>query len=170
VHPLQGFGQGELAGHGLLNEEGVNVIRPALGRPLRILGARTLSSDPDARFVPVRRLVMLLRRTLDRAARWAVFEPNDAQTRAALAHGVAGLLEGLWRAGALAGATPEAAFAVRCDETNNPPAERGNGRLRCDVAVAPSVPYEFVVLRIGRVGNAFEVDERFVRLGQGGGP
>lgn len=157
------------ARHGLLNGKGINVIKPGLGRPLRILGARTLSSDPDARYVPVRRLVMFLLRSFDRSTRWTVFEPNSHETRSALAHAIDGFLNALWREGALAGDTPHAAYAVRCDEGNNPPAERADGRLRCDVAVAPVVPYEFVVLRIGRVGNAIEIDERVVRPAATGG-
>jgi phage tail sheath protein FI len=154
------------AAHGLLNGLGVNVIRPSLGRALRILGARTVSSDPAARFVPVRRLVMLLIRSFDRGTRWAVFEPNDQATRAAVAMSLEGFLGRLWAAGALAGRQPDAAFAVRCDETNNPPDARANGRLVCDVAVAPVEPLEFVVLRIGRVGGELEIEERSVALRQ----
>jgi phage tail sheath protein FI len=150
--------------HGLLNTMGVNVIRPALGRALRILGARTVSSDPTARFVPVRRLIMLLLRSFDRATQWAVFEPNDHRTRSNLAVGFGNFLLRLWQAGALAGATPDASFVVRCDEMNNPQDAIDNGRLYCDIAVAPIDPLEFVVLRIGRVGGELEVQESSVRL------
>ena len=93
----------------------------------------------------------------------AVFEPNTHAMRAALAHAMDGFLALLWQQGALAGATPDAAYALRCDESNNPPAERDSGRLHCDIAVAPVNPYEFVVLRIGRSGNAIEVSERTLR-------
>lgn len=158
------------ARHGLLNALGVNVVKPALGRRARILGARTLSSDPDARYVPVRRLVMFLIRSIDRATQWAVFEPNAHQTRADLTHGLTGFLDHLWRGAALAGDTADAAYAVRCDATNNPPSGRDAGQLVCEIAVAPVIPYEFVVLRIGRVGDSLEVDERTVRLDDAGGP
>lgn len=154
------------AEHGLLNTLGVDVIRPALGRALRILGARTVSSDPVARYVPVRRLIMMLIRSFERATQWAVFEPNDHATRSNLAFGFANFLARLWQSGALAGASPEVAFAVRCDETNNPPADRDNGRLVCDIAIAPVDPLEFIVLRIGRVGGELEIEERSVRLQQ----
>jgi phage tail sheath protein FI len=150
--------------HGLLNTLGVNVIRSASGRALRILGARTVSSDQDARFVPVRRLIMLLLRSFDRATQWAVFEPNDHRTRSNIAVGVGNFLQGLWQAGALAGATPDQAFAVRCDETNNPQDAIDNGQLTCDIAVAPVDPFEFIVLRIGRVGGEIEIRESSVRL------
>jgi phage tail sheath protein FI len=152
------------AAHGLLNNQAINVIRPALGRSLRVLGARTLSSDPDARYVPVRRIIMLLLRTFDRATQWAVFEPNDHRTRTNLVVGFGNFLLRLWEMGALAGTTPDAGFAVRCDETNNPAATVDNGQLFCDIAVAPVDPLEFIVLRIGRVDGALEVQEQSVRL------
>jgi phage tail sheath protein FI len=150
--------------HGLLNTVGINLIRPELGRALRILGARTLSSDPAARFVPVRRVIMLLLRTFERATQWAVFEPNDHRTRSNLAVGFGNFLSRLWQLGALAGDSPEAGFALRCDETNNPAALRDNGQLVCDIAVAPVDPLEFIVLRIGRADGELEVREQSVRL------
>jgi phage tail sheath protein FI len=57
------------------------------------------------------------------------------------------------------------AFLVKCDEETNPPRERDNGRLICLVGVAPSQPFEYVVLRVGRAGNEFEVQEMDARGG-----
>jgi len=71
----------------------------------------------------------------------------------------------LWEGGALMGAAPEQAFFVKCDEENNPPAEREQGRLICDVGIAPSIPFEFVVLRIGRTNNEFEIMESTQPIG-----
>jgi phage tail sheath protein FI len=147
------------AAHGLLNTLGVNVIRAEPGRGLRILGARTLSSDPDARFIPVRRVIMLILRAAERGLQWAAFEPNDHATRSRLALALDGFLRGLWGQGALLGPTAETAYAVRCDEGNNPPAVRAEGRLHCDIAVAPSAPFEFVVLRIARIGEVLKAEE-----------
>jgi phage tail sheath protein FI len=150
--------------HGLLNSRGVNVIRSVLGRPLRILGARTVSSDPAALYVPVRRLIIMLIRSFDRATQWAVFEPNDYRTRTNIAVGFSNFLNGLWQAGGLAGASPEEAYAVLCDETNNPQDSIDAGRLICDIAIAPTDPLEFVVLRVGRVDGELEVREGGIRL------
>lgn len=147
------------ASHGLLNGLGINVIRAGQGRALRILGARTLSSDPDYRFFPVRRLICMLRRALDRGTQWAVFEPNDVETRLTLTNGLAGFLTGLWRRGALAGTTPDGAFRIRCDEGNNPPSARANGKLLAEIAVAPSIPFEFIILKLGRQGQSLELVE-----------
>ncbi len=152
------------ARHGLVNRMGINVIRTSLGRRLRILGARTVSSDPDARYVPVRRLIMLLLRSFEQVTAWAVMEPNNADTRASLAQSAGDLMRLLWEQGAFAGDTPDDAYAVRCDETNNTPADRDAGRLACDLAIAPVIPYEFVVLRLGRIGGVIEVKEQAVKL------
>lgn len=53
-------------------------------------------------------------------------------------------------AGALVGATPEQAFYVICDESNNPPSSVAEGKLIVDIGVAPSRPAEFVVFRISQ--------------------
>jgi hypothetical protein len=148
------------ARHGLLNGEGVNVITARDGRALRILGARTVSGDPSWRFLPVRRFICMLRRALDAATQWAVFEPNDEETRGLLTQTIGIFLESLREGGALAGARPIESYRVRCDETNNPPAARARGHLVVDIAVAPAVPFEFILLRLGRVDQSFELAEQ----------
>ena len=148
------------ARHGHLNMMGINVLKSPPGLGLRVLGARTLSSDPSWRYVNVRRLVLMLMEAIDEQTQWAVFEPNDATTRMRISQALRELLAFLWQRGALVGTTPEQAFAVRCDEVNNPPESRADGQLIADVAIAPSQPFEYVVLRLGRQQNAFEVIER----------
>lgn len=145
--------------HGMLNNLGINVLRAREGRLLRILGARTMSSDPVFSFVPVRRLLSMVREALDVGTQWAVFEPNNAATRLAVTQAVTEFLTQLWLHGALAGDQPDAAFRVRCDEDNNPADRRANGEFHVDLAIAPSVPFEFIILRMGRRGQSFELVE-----------
>ena len=64
-----------------------------------------------------------------------------------------------WGQGALAGNSAEEAYRVKCDEENNPPEARDNGRLLAEIWVAPVHPYEFVAVRVGRSDNSFEVSE-----------
>jgi len=97
---------------------------------------------------------------VDVAVQWAVFEPNDVVTRAKLQLGLRNFLFVLWQRGALAGGTADEAFFVRCDETNNPPAARTDGRLLAEVGVAAVRPLEFIVVRVGRTQNAFEITEQ----------
>jgi Bacteriophage tail sheath protein len=149
----------DAARHGELNTIGINVLRVQPGFGLRVLGARTLSSDPTWRFVNVRRLVMMVMKSIGVAMQWAVFEPNDHTTRSHITQALAEFFTALWARGALVGTSPEQAFAVRCDEVNNPPEARADGQLLAEVAIAPSQPFEFVVLRVGRQGNVFEITE-----------
>jgi len=147
------------ARHGELNTMGINVVRIQPGFGLRVLGARTLSSDPTWRFVNVRRLVMMIMKAIGVATQWAVFEPNDHPTRARITQALSEFFTALWARGALVGLDAQQAFIVRCDEVNNPPEARADGRLLAEVAIAPSQPFEFIVLRVGRQGNAFEIEE-----------
>ena len=155
------------AEHGILNPIGINVIKPLPGRGIRIYGARTVSSDQDWRYVNVRRLLMMIEEAVDEAIQWAVFEPNDVFTRTKLALSLRSFLLTLWQGGALIGGNPEEAFYVRCDDSNNPSFERANGKLLAEVGVAPSNPFEFVVLRVGRINNAFEIYEEGLATAQG---
>jgi phage tail sheath protein FI len=145
--------------HGLLNSLGINVLRADAGRGLRLLGARTVSADTDWRFTNVRRLMCMIEKAIDVSIQWAVFEPNDWRTRAKLGLVIGSFLQALYERGAMVGATPEQAFFVRCDDGNNPPSVRDRGELRIDVGVAPTSPFEFIVLRVGRDANGFAVHE-----------
>jgi phage tail sheath protein FI len=145
--------------HGLLNHEHINVLRAFPGRGLRIFGARTLSSDNDWLYLNVRRLLLMIEKAILLSCQWATFEPNSAPTRSKLHLALTSFLIALWQRGALAGKSARAAFFVRCDETNNPAAQRADGQMLAEVGVAPAKPFEFVVLRVGRVDNQFEVSE-----------
>lgn len=154
--------------HALLNRNGVNVVRTAGGRGLRLLGARTLSSDPDWRFVNVRRLMSMVEKALEIGLQWAVFEPNGILTRARATMSVTFFLDSLHEAGMLAGHTPEESFFVTCDLDNNPQQRRAVGELLVEVGVAPSQPLEFVLLRVGRVSDSIEVRDGSGSLGATG--
>ncbi len=151
--------------HGILNPLGINVIRPFPSRGIRIFGARTVSSDPSWRYVNVRRLLMMIEEAIDMSTQWAVFEPNDVYTRAKLRLALTSFLVALWQQGALMGSSTEEAFFVKCDEENNPPSERDKGRLLAEVGVAPSKPFEFIVLKVGRTNDEFEISELPMRAG-----
>lgn len=140
------------ARHDELHPAGVNVfLRERDG--IRLTAARTLSRDPSYRQLSVRRLVTMLRRTLDQQMAWAVFEPNSASLRADVRHMLRAYLRQLYRADAFRGATEDEAFFVRCDEELNPAPVVDAGQLVVEVGVAPAEPLEFLVLRITRGGD-----------------
>jgi phage tail sheath protein FI len=98
----------------LLNPGGVNLIRAFPGRGLRVWGARNVTDDTTWRYVNVRRLFLMLENSIDAGTQWVVFEPNDATTWLRVRVSVENFLNQIWRAGGLAGATPEQAYRVRC--------------------------------------------------------
>ena len=134
----------------VLNPEGVNCLRFFEGRGNRVWGARTMSSDPEWKYVNVRRLFIYLEHTLDKGTQWAVFEPNNERLWANVRRMVEDFLLVLWRDGALLGEKPEQAYFVRCDRTTMTQNDLDNGRMICLVGVAPVKPAEFVIFRVGQ--------------------
>ncbi|PPK67154.1 phage tail sheath subtilisin-like domain-containing protein [Actinokineospora auranticolor] len=130
-----------------LFEANVDLVRCLRGRGLVVWGVRTLSGDPRRRYVAHRRLLHLLVRAIRRAAAPLVFEVNSPELRLGLVRAITSVLLEAFRTGALAGARPEQAFRVVCDDSNNPP-EQDPGQLVCEVEVAPVAPMEFIQLRL----------------------
>jgi uncharacterized protein len=134
----------------VLNPEGINALRYFEGRANRVWGARTMSSDPEWKYVNVRRLFIYLEHSIDKATQWAVFEPNNERLWASIRQTVEDFLLATWRTGALMGTKPEEAYFVRCDRTTMTQNDLDNGRLICLVGVAPTYPAEFVIFRLGQ--------------------
>ncbi len=135
---------------GVLNPRGVNTLRQFSGRGVRVWGARTMTSDALWKYVNVRRFFIFLERSIDKGTQWAVFEANDERLWAQVVSAIRLFLRGQWRLGALFGATEDKAFFVRCDETTMTQDDIDNGRLICEIGVAPVRPAEFVIFRISQ--------------------
>ena len=143
----------------LLNPMGINCIREFPGRGIRVWGARLLSSDPEWRYVNVRRLFNYVEESVREGIQWVVFEPNDAFLWDQVTRDISAFLRSVWRSGALVGTAPEQAFYVKCDEELNPSKVRDAGQLIVEIGLAPVKPAEFVIFRIsqwagGAVGGA----------------
>ena len=144
---------------GVLNPLGINCARTFAGRGLYLYGARTLSSDTRWRFVPVRRLLMMIEESVAESVQWSVFEPNNFALRQMLILTITHFLQSLWQRGAIVGKVVEEAFFVQCDEINNPPEVSAAGQLIIDIGVAPVIPAEFIIFRIGRTQDTLELTE-----------
>lgn len=136
----------------ILNPIGVNCVRQFPASGIVSWGARTLAtiSDPEYRYVPVRRYAIYLEQSILRGTQWAVFEPNDQRLWASLKANIDDFMMGEFRKGALAGSTPKDAFSVKCDADLNPPTEVDAGRVNMEVKFAPLKPAEFVIIRISQ--------------------
>jgi phage tail sheath protein FI len=135
----------------ILNPLGINCFRFFEGRGLRLWGARTISSDPEWKYISVRRYFAYLEHSIDRGTQWAVFENNGDALWANVRRTVEDFLFNEWRNGALLGLKPEQAFFVRCDRSTMTQNDLDNGRLICLVGVAVVKPAEFVIFRIGQM-------------------
>jgi uncharacterized protein len=145
--------------HDQLNPVGVNCIRSFPGQGIRIWGARTLSSDPEWRYLNVRRLFNYVEKSILNGTSWVVFEPNDQYLWASVNRTITMFLRRVWRSGALFGRTPEEAFYVKCDEENNPEENRDAGVLTVDIGIAPVKPAEFVVFRLAQYSEGAALQE-----------
>jgi Bacteriophage tail sheath protein len=148
------------AEQGGLNKVGINCIRSFPGRGIRIWGARTLSSDPEWRYINVRRLFNYIAESIMEGTQWSVFEPNDERLWMQLRIAASNFLTRTWREGALFGATPEQAFFVKCDAETNPPEVIEAGQVICEIGIAPVKPAEFVVFRLSQfsAGGTSEIE------------
>ena len=132
----------------ILNPAGVNLIRALPGQGIRVWGARTCSSNSLWKYVNVRRLFIYLEESIKSQTNWAVFEPNDEMLWARVGRTIRGFLRDMWRNGALVGQTEDQAFYVNIGRDTMSQSDILNGRLICEIGVAPSRPAEFVIFRI----------------------
>src|SRR5262249_61412177 len=97
--------------------EGITCSGFCEGRGNRLWGARTISSDPEWKYVNVRRYFAYLEHSIDRGTQWAVFENNNEALWANVRRTIEDFLVNEWRNGALLGLKPEESFFVRCDRS-----------------------------------------------------
>ncbi|GAA2124593.1 phage tail sheath subtilisin-like domain-containing protein [Nocardioides bigeumensis] len=134
----------------LLNPLAVNCLRHLDQRGRRVWGARTMTSDPEWKYVNLRRYFAFLEASIDRGTQWAVFEPNGELLWDNVRRTVEDFLMNEFASGHLLGSTPEESFFVRCDRSTMTQNDLDNGRLVCLIGVAPLRPAEFVIFRIGQ--------------------
>lgn len=134
----------------LLNPEGINCFRFFDGRGYRLWGARTISSDPDWKYVNLRRYFAYLERSIEKNTQWVVFENNSTSLWNNIRSTVEDFLFNEWKSNHLTGDDPKEAYFVRCDRTTMTQNDIDNGRLICLIGIAPVRPMEFVIFRIGQ--------------------
>lgn len=141
----------------ILNPMGVNLIRAFPGRGIRVWGARTISSNGLWKYLNVRRLFIYVEESIKANTNWVVFEPNSETLWGRVTRTIETFLATCWRDGALAGSSPDQAFFVECGPTTMTQDDIDNGRLICQIGIAPVKPAEFVIFRITqKTANAGE--------------
>ena len=122
----------------------------------RSCGARARCTAPtreasEWKYVPIRRLALMIEESLFRGTKWVVFEPNDEPLWAKIRQNVGAFMTTLFRQGAFQGSTPDKAFFVKCDGETTTAADRNLGVVNIEVGFAPLKPAEFVVLKIQQI-------------------
>ena len=133
-----------------LNPIGFNLIRSFPAAGIVSWGARTLAtlSNPEYRYVPVRRTAIFLEQSIYNGIQYAVFEPNDFGLWASLRLNIGAFMMQQFRAGAFQGKSPTDAFFVKVDETTTTQQDIDLGTVNILVGFAPLKPAEFVVLKL----------------------
>ena len=114
-------------------------------------GARTVTSDPEWRYVPVRRTAIMLRVSIYYGIQWAVFEPNDEPLWSQLRLTIGSFMTTLFRQGAFQGGVAGARRSSSSATARPPPRPTSTlGVVNVLVGFAPLKPAEFVVVRISQ--------------------
>ena len=127
----------------------INAIRTFTGKGNLVWGARTLAgNDNEWRYISVRRFFNMVEESVKKASEQFVFEPNDANTWVKVRAMIENFLLLQWRAGALAGATPEDAFFVRVGLPETMTSlDILEGRMNVEIGMAVVRPAEFIILK-----------------------
>jgi phage tail sheath protein FI len=145
------------AENGTLNPLAINCLRvfPVYGTIA--WGARTLDgadqTGSEWKYIPVRRLALMLEESLFRGTKWVVFEPNDEPLWARIRLNIGAYMTSLFRQGAFQGTTPKDAFFVKCDAETTTQDDRNKGIVNIEVGFAPLKPAEFVVIKIQQIAG-----------------
>lgn len=145
------------AQNGTLNPLGINCLRtfPVYGS-IAWGGRTTQGADvigSEWKYIPVRRLALMIEESLFRGTKWVVFEPNDEPLWAKIRMNVGAFMMSLFRQGAFQGTAPKDAFFVKCDKETTTQDDINKGIVNIMVGFAPLKPAEFVVISIQQIAG-----------------
>lgn len=124
-----------------LYKNNINPVVSFQGSGAILFGDKTLQSKPSAfDRINVRRLFNVLEKTIATAAKFQLFEFNDAFTRAQFRQ----LVEPFLRE--VQGKRGVSSYAVVCDESNNPASVIDQNQFVADIFVAPARSINFIRL------------------------
>ena len=125
----------------LLYKNGINPIVSFAGQGKVVWGQKT-QLDKESAFnrINVRRLFIILEKSISTAAKYFLFEPNDDLTRMILVNMIDPFLRDVRaRRGVYD-------YMVVCDSTNNTAERIDRNELWCDIYIKPTKAAEFIVL------------------------
>jgi phage tail sheath protein FI len=133
---------------------GINPVVSFQGEGTVLFGDKTMQSKPSAfDRINVRRLFIVLEKAIARAARYSLFEFNDAFTRAQFVSLVEPFLRDVQ------GRRGIYDFRVVCDTTNNTPEVIDGNRFVGDIYIKPARSINFIQLNFVAVRTGVSFDE-----------
>lgn len=131
-----------------LYQAGINPVTSFPGQGIVLFGNKTLLAKPSAfDRINVRRLFIVLEKAISKAARYTLFEFNDAFTRAQLKAMVEPYLR------MVQGRRGIQKFQFICDETNNDSYIISTNQLVATIRIMPNYTAEFVTLQFQATNN-----------------
>jgi len=138
----------------LLYSNGINPVVSIPGQGTLLYGDKTLQSKPSAfDRINVRRLFIVLEKAISTAAKYSLFEFNDAFTQAQFKNLVVPYLR------QIQGRRGITDFLVVCDSTNNTPAVVDANQFVGDIYIKPARSINFIQLNFVAVGTGVAFSE-----------
>ena len=138
----------------VLYSNGVNPVVAFPGQGTILFGDKTLQAKPSAfDRINVRRLFIVLEKAISTAAKYSLFEFNDAFTRAQFKNLVTPYLRNIQ------GRRGITDFLVVCDETNNTPQVIDSNQFVGDIYIKPARSINFIQLNFVAVGTGVQFSE-----------
>lgn len=143
-----------------LYRNGINPVVTFPGQGTVLFGDKTLLARPSAfDRINVRRLFIVLEKTIEQSAKQQLFEQNDEFTRNAFIN----LVEPFLRS--VRGRRGITDFYVVCDETNNPQDAIDRNEFRADIFIKPTRSINFIQLNFTAVRSDVAFSEVVTNLG-----
>jgi phage tail sheath protein FI len=142
------------AARDLLYSNGINPVISIPGQGTILYGDKTLQSKPSAfDRINVRRLFIVLEKAISTAAKYSLFEFNDAFTQAQFKNLVTPYLR------QVQGRRGITDFLVVCDGTNNTPQVVDSNQFVGDIYIKPARSINFIQLNFVAVGTGVQFSE-----------
>jgi len=137
-----------------LYKNGINPVTAMPGSGILLFGDKTLLAKPSAfDRINVRRLFILLEKSIANMAKSFLFEFNDAFTRSRFTATVEPFMRDIQGRGGVQD------FAVVCDDSNNTPEVVDRNEFRGDIYIKPSRSINFIQLQFVAVRSGVEFAE-----------
>src|SRR2546423_14908875 len=91
---------------------------------------------------------MLMGASIQGGGQWVFCCQHDGRLWVRVKYSIRLFLRTQWREGALLGRTEDEAFFITCDRTTMTQDDILNGRLICEIGIAPVRPAEFAIFRV----------------------